>query len=123
MAEHTNKIVPVFDFSEALKLTPAERCEESVRRVLNRIERLDIADIIDEPMVPPNGATEEELNQLESELGCSLPGEYRDFLSRWRYLYVDDFMKIAGFDHEGLVIAGRPWFSEDHSTRSRFLKN
>jgi hypothetical protein len=114
MAEHTNQIVPVFDFSEALKLNPEERCEESVRRVLNRIKLLDIADLVDAPMVPSNGATEEELNQLESELGHPLPGEYRDFLARWRYLYIDDFMKISGFDHEGLYVVDRPWFSQEH---------
>ncbi len=66
-------------------------------------------------------ATEEELSDLEDQLGASLPKEYRSFLSTCRYLKIDDGIEIGGFDHNGVYVTEMPWISEEHRPGKKYL--
>jgi hypothetical protein len=121
MAAHSNQIVPPFDFADALSYGPDERMRLCVDRVWRRLSNAGLWDIfLDIPPVPSNGASERELQGLEAGLGVPLPPEYRAFLSNWRYLIIDDGLKVWGFDHEGVSI-GRPWVSDLHRPDARYL--
>jgi hypothetical protein len=121
MAVHTNTIVPAFDFDAALSLTVPERfarCLETARSLVadNRYQALS-----DFPCVPALGATEAELAHLESRIETQLPPEYRQFLSRCRYLKLDDGCEIGGLDHNGIYVTERPWISDEHRPGVRYL--
>ena len=75
----------------------------------------------DYPYVPEHGAAESELAGIESELGRPLPPEYRAFLSRCRYLKIDDGREVGGFDHNGLYVTERPWISDEHREGVKYL--
>ena len=75
----------------------------------------------DFPCVPEHGATEPELAEVESKMGRSLPPEYRTFLSRCRYLKMDDGREIGGLDHNGIYVAERPWISAEHRKGVEYL--
>ena len=120
MADHTNQVVPPFDFPEALPLSPDERMRRCVDGVRERLIAEGIWDIFGLPPVPSSGASEDELRRLESSLGVPLPDEYRSFLSRWRYLVLDDGLRIWGLRHEGLSV-GEPWLSDQHRAGVRYL--
>src|SRR4051812_25072902 len=108
MATHTNEVLPPLDFAPALRLSPDERTRQCVDRVRERHITAGQWDLFGVPAVPDGGASGAEPRSPESELGVSLPAEYRAFLSRWRYLVLDDGLRVWGFDHDGLSV-GRPW--------------
>jgi len=114
MPDYTNKMVTRYDFSEPLALSLSERFARSVKRARELLELNDYQSCSDFPCVPGKGASEEELRKLESELGVKLPSEYRQFLTQYRYLKIDDGCEIGGLDHEGIYVAENPWISEEH---------
>jgi hypothetical protein len=78
-------------------------------------------DICDFPCVPEAGAHEEELAQLESEIGRPLPAEYREFLKLCRYLKIDDGCEVGGLSHNGVSVTERPWVSDEHRADVTYL--
>ncbi|MEX2169712.1 MAG: SMI1/KNR4 family protein [Pirellulales bacterium] len=120
MATHTNHVVPAFNFDDALQHTSDERVRLCVDNVRDRLFRGELWCCFDIPPVPSSGATEEELQRLESNLGVTLPGEYRLFLAHWRYLDLGFGRRIWGFDHQGVSI-GCPWTSDSHMVGTRYL--
>ncbi len=121
MAEHTARIVPPFDFTEALALSVSERFTRCIDRARKLLAENGYQEISDFPCIPDIGATETELKQFESELGVVLPEEYRAFLSTCRYLKIDDGLEVGGLDHEGLYVTEHPWVSTDHRPGVRYL--
>jgi hypothetical protein len=73
------------------------------------------------PCVPSTGASEDELQQMESELGIPLPSEYRQFLATCRYLKLEDGTEIGGFDYNGLFVVQSPWVSDQHRSGVQYL--
>lgn len=120
MSKYTNKVVPKFDFTSALRLSVTERMSHCVNRVRERHTSEGTWGLFGVPPVPESGATETELLSLESELGVPLPSEFRAFLSRWRYLVIADGMNLWGFDHDGVSV-GRPWSSDEHRAGVQYL--
>jgi hypothetical protein len=120
MASHSDEVIPHFDFAEALSHELDERMRLCVDRVRDRLFDEGLWDIFLIPPVPSNGASEGELRDLESDLGVPLPSEYRAFLANWRYLIIDDGLKVWGLDHEGVSIGG-PWVSDQHRADVRYL--
>lgn len=120
MANSTNDVVPPFDFTAALQLTPDERMLRCVDRVRQRHLAQHQWDLFGLPPVPDSGASEAELSQLETELGVPLPAEYGSFLRRWKYLVLDDGYRIWGFRHNGVGV-GSPWVSDQHRSGVRYL--
>jgi hypothetical protein len=119
MATHTSRVLPVFDFSEPLRMTLTERfdlCLTHARKLAAAYQRIS-----DYPCVSEHGALESELKRVESELGRPFPSEYRMFLSRCRYLKIDDGREIGGFDHEGLYVTEKPWVSNEHRKGVEYL--
>ena len=121
MAQHTNTVVPPYDFSEAQRLTVDERINRSLETARRRVMDNGYQSISDFPCVPTIGATAEELAKLESKLKKSLPEEYRHFLSRCRYLKIDDGSEVGGFDHNGIYVTENPWVSNVHRTSVQYL--
>jgi hypothetical protein len=119
MAAHTSRIVPAFDFSGALQLPATERFDRCLARA--RLLAASYQAICDYPCVPERGATESELAMMESRLGRPLPPEYRAFLSRCRYLKIDDGREIGGFDYDGLYVTEGPWASKEHRAGVEYL--
>jgi hypothetical protein len=119
MAEHSSKVIPRFDFSEALRMSPIERIERSIARAARLAKSYQ--SFSDYPCVPETGATESELSKIEAELGQSLPPEYRGFLSRCRYLKIDDGLEVGGLDHDGVYVTERPWISDEHRAGVQYL--
>lgn len=120
MATNTTEVVPPFDFAPALRHSPDERMRLCVDRVRQRHIDEGQWELVGAPPVPDGGASEAELQQLESDLGEQLPPEYRAFLGRWRYLVLGDGLRVWGFDHDGVSV-GRPWLSEEHRAGVRYL--
>jgi hypothetical protein len=120
MVTHTCKVVPPFDFALALRHTPEERMQMCVDRVRVRLLAEGHWDLFGLPPVPAGGASEVELKRLESQLGVPLPTEYRAFLKRWRYLVMDDGLRVWGFDHDGVSVCG-PWVSDQHRAGVQYL--
>ena len=118
-AIHTPRIIPVFDFSEALSLTVAERLDRCLARA--RDIAAGYQPFVDHPYVPERGATEAELTALESSLGRLLPSEYREFLRRCRYLNLSDGLQIGGLDYDGVQVADSPWISVSHRKDTEYL--
>lgn len=121
MAKHTSQIVPPYDFSEALALPIATRFERALQTARALVVDNSYQDISDFPCVPTTGASETELRDLESHLGVGLPVEYRQFLSRFRYLKIDDGCEVGGFDHHGIYVTERPWVSNEHRPQVPYL--
>jgi len=121
MAAHSNEVIPPFDFAEALSYRTAERMRLCVDRVRHRLSSDGLWDIfLGLPPVPSDGASEGELQELESGHGVPLPPEYRAFLANWRYLIIGDGLKVWGLGHEGVSI-GWPWVSDRHRADARYL--
>lgn len=119
MATHTSKIIPRFNFTEALRVPVQERFDRSLvraRRIAAGYQKYCSA-----PCVPPTGASETELAQMEAALGLPLPVEYRLFLERCRYLKMGDGFEVGGFDHEGLFVTEVPSVSDEHRAGVRYL--
>lgn len=114
MAQHTNRVVPKYDFSEAAALTVAARIALSLQSARQLVAENGYQKYSPFPCIPEQGASSEELVQLESRLGRSLPQEYRQFLSQCRYLKVSDGREIGGLDHDGLTVTEGPWVSDTH---------
>lgn len=121
MTHHTNILVPRYDFSAALALTVDERLARSLASARRLVAANGYQAFSDYPCVPESGASEEELATLESNLGRTLPGEYRKFLSRCRYLKIDDGWEIGGLDHDGVYVTEVPWLSDDHRPGIQYL--
>ena len=120
MASHTTRIVPAFDFAAAERLTERDRfefCTERARQLVTN----GYQEISEYPCIPEAGASEAELQTLESELGISLPAEYRRFLSRCRYLKLSDGTEVGGFDHAGVYVTESPWVSDQHRKGVEYL--
>ena len=73
------------------------------------------------PCVPDAGASENEIQELESRLGLPLPAEYRQFLGLCRYLKMSDGTEIGGFSHEGVQVTENPWLSDEHRPGVKYL--
>ncbi|MCR9118458.1 MAG: SMI1/KNR4 family protein, partial [bacterium] len=114
MTTHTNTIVERYDFAEAMALTVSQRMTRSIEKARDLVSRSAYQQFSDFPCVPQDGATETEIAQLEGDLGRSLPAEYREFLSRCRYLKIDDGCEIGGFAHDGVYVTEIPWVSDQH---------
>jgi hypothetical protein len=112
MAKHTSKVVTAFDFSEPLRMSVAERFDHCIARARDLAKTYQ--SFSDYPCVPELGATESELAGMESALERPLPFEYRAFLSRCRYLKVDEGIEIGGLDYNGLYVTDKPWMSDKH---------
>jgi hypothetical protein len=91
-----------------------------VERVRHRLVEAGTWDLFGVPPVPDAGASEAELRRLESQLNMPLHAEYRVFLSRWRYLVMDDGLRVWGLDHDGVSV-GWPWASDRHREGVRYL--
>jgi hypothetical protein len=109
-----------YDFGTALSLSVEDRLSVCVQQVREMHRESGYAGLCDLPPIPPAGASATELAELERVLGVPLPGEYRAFLARWRYLDVGTGLAIWGLDHEGVWI-GQPWVSAEHPARGRYL--
>lgn len=121
MADHTNIIVPPYDFSVALGLSPEDRIARSLEVARRLVAKSGYQEICDWPCVPNSGATSEELAKLETNLGVPLPDEYRHFLSLCRYLKIDDGCEIGGLDFNGVYVTEHPWISDKHRAAVRYL--
>lgn len=121
MAKHTNLVVPRYDFSEARALTEGERISRSLDTARHLVAANGYQGISDFPCVPATGASDHELARLEARLGTALPVEYRRFLSRCRYLKIDDGSEIGGFDQDGVFVTECPWVSDDHRPSVQYL--
>ena len=118
-SDHTIRVVPTFDFSEALSLTLMERFDRCVARA--RVLAADYQRFANYPCIPEGGAAETELTEMEASLGRSLPPEYREFLSRCRYLKINDGTEVGGASHEGVYVTERPWISYDDRRGMKYL--
>jgi len=117
---HTNNFLTPYDFSAALALTPGERCQRCVAQIEEEYRRNGLGWWEDIPMVPPIGADQLEVEQLESNLGIALPIEYAWFLRQWCYLSGPTGMRIWGISYKN-VSMGRPWVSETHNAPHEYL--
>ena len=119
MSFATNLYVEPYDFGAALQLTPQERLDTCIAKV-----RADIAGyqaLFDYPLIPPVGASDQELEALEAELGVPLPTDYRLLLKQWRYLQISgDGCSIWGLPYKGISFGG-PWISEKHVPGRKFM--
>jgi hypothetical protein len=123
VAAHSNEVIPPFDFAEALRYSSDERMRLCVDRVRDRFLDQGIWDTwasFGVPPVPSKGASEGELQRLESDRDVALPAEYRAFLAKWRYLVIGEGLKVWGLDHEGVSISW-PWVSDQHRADVRYL--
>lgn len=121
MAQHTNTIVGQYDFSEAETLSVDDRITRSLEAARQLVADNGYQSFSDFPCVPKTGASDDEFAKLESDLDTQLPNEYRQFLSRCRYLKIDDGREIGGFDHNGLYATEIPWVSVDHRPSVQYL--
>ena len=120
MARQSCEVVGAYDFTQAMSLSLEDRMVLCVERVRQKHHDGGTWNLYDIPPVPDSGASDAELNALESVLGMPLPAEYRFFLERWRYLVIDDGCTIWGFDHDGVSV-GSPWVSTDHRPEVEYL--
>ena len=72
-----------------------QRFERSIERARRLVESNGYQDLCDFPCIP-SGASDAELEALE-KAGMPLPDEYRQFLTRCRYLKLDDGLEVGGF--------------------------
>ena len=100
-------------------MTVTERFASCLARA--RVLAESYQSLSDYPCVPEGGATASELAEIESDIGRPLPPEYREFLSRCRYLKIDDGREIGGFGHDGLYVTERPWISDKHRADVEYL--
>lgn len=121
MTEHTNLVVPQFDFSLAQSLSVDDQITHSLQVARRLVAENGYQEFSEFPCVPEAGASDEELARLEFDLGTPLPGEYRSFLSRCRYLKIDDGCEIGGFDHDGVYVTEVPWVSDQHRPPVEYL--
>lgn len=121
MASNTNKIITRYDFSEALALNLPQRFTRSIERARELLDINAYQKFVDFPCIPAEGASEEELVKVESELGLALPAEYREFLAMYRYLKIDDGHEIGGLAHQGIHVTENPWISKKHRTGISYL--
>ncbi|RYD82934.1 MAG: hypothetical protein EOP84_08670 [Verrucomicrobiaceae bacterium] len=114
MAAHTSKVIPIFDFAMANDLPLMERFKRCIARTRELLAESGYQEFCDFPCIPPS-ATEAELRELEErDLGKQLPTEYRQFLTLWRYLKIEDGIEVGGLDYEGVYVTEKPWVSIDH---------
>jgi len=121
MASHTSKVVPVFDFSQAITLPLMDRYRICLERARQMVVENRYQSHSDFPCVPDVGATNEELRSFETKFGITLPDEYRQFLSICRYLKIDDGREIGGLDHDGVYYTEIPWVSDAHRPGVNYL--
>jgi hypothetical protein len=119
VAMHTSIVVPEFDFSAALRTPLAERFGQCIARARDLAKSYQ--KFSDFPCVPESGGTEAELVGIESRLGRLLPPEYRAFLSRCRYLKINDGLEVGGLDHNGQYVTEQPWISHKHRQGVEYL--
>lgn len=120
MATRSKKVLPPFDFSQAIDLPLSERFELSLQVARELIEASDYQAFSDFPCLP-KGASEAEVSELEELLGSPLPREYRLFLKMSRYLKIDDGIEVGGLDHEGISVTESPWISDQHREGVEYL--
>jgi len=114
-----NKIVPDFDFTEALSLTVEsrfDRCIEKARGLAEGYQKFS-----EHPCVPDIGCSKEEIQMLEVMADCQLPDEYKIFLTKCRYLSIDDGCEVGGLHWNEVYVTEIPWLSERHDPKRRFL--
>jgi len=114
MATHTSEVVPGFDFRAAEGLPISERFRICLERAREIVAQNRYGDYADAPCIPDSGASEVELQEMETRLGVPLPAEYRRFLAQCRYLKLSDGTEIGGFSHEGVYVTEVPWLSREH---------
>ena len=117
----SDAFVPPFDFRRVAALPLEERFSASVKAARQVLARSRYQTFSDFPCIPDRGAEPSELARLETSLGAPLPDEYRVFLSRHRYLKLDDGREIGGLDHQGLYVTESPWLSDQHCPGRRYL--
>lgn len=118
---HTKSFLKPYNFNDALSLSPDERCQICVERIEEEYTRNGLGCWEEVPMVPPIGATQQELEHLESAIGFSLPPEYAQFLRSWCYLNVTaSGLCVWGTNYKGIGM-GTPWVSENHRTPCKYL--
>ncbi len=118
---YTRSFLKPYDFNAALSLSPTERYKTCVERVEEEYKRNGLGWWENIPMVPPVGASPQELEYLESVLGVPLPIEYFQFLRRWCYLNVEaSGLQVWGTKYQG-VSMGQPWVSAGHRATYRYL--
>ena len=106
-------ILPEYDFTKALSLPVQERFARSVATVAAMHAQYGDAELWESLPIPAGGATVEELDALERELGLALPDEYHAFLLYKRYFEVDR----GAYEVWGLgPMRDRPWVSTEHPT-------
>jgi hypothetical protein len=114
MATHTSQIVPAFDFGPGEALPLSERFRICLDRAREIVAASGYGEYTDAPCVSSDGASESELQKMESGLGVQLPAEYRQFLASCRYLKINDGMEVGGLDHDGFYVTEVPWVSSEH---------
>src|SRR5450631_958983 len=120
MATTTNSYVRPFDFRKAETLSVEARFAESLSQTKRLLAESRYQSICTFPCIP-SGASEGELQRLQSKLSVPLPEEYRLFLAQHRYLKLDDGCEIGGLDHDGLGVTEGIWLSSEHRTNVRYL--
>jgi hypothetical protein len=113
--------VPAFDFHPADALPLSERYRICLDRARELVAASGYAHYNDFPCVPSIGASESELQKLESGLGILLPREYRQFLAICRYLKIEDGTEVGGLDHDGVYVTETPWVSSEHREGVNYL--
>jgi hypothetical protein len=121
MQEFPPSHITPFDFTEALALSVIGRLQQAVARLRQWHQAIDYEAICLVPPIPPDGATDDELDDLEAELGIVLPPDYRLLLRMWHYLVVDATTMIWGLGHEGIYITDRPWTADHYPTPGSYL--
>lgn len=118
---HTTSFLEPYDFSAALSLSPDERFRICVEHVEEQYNINGLGWWEDVPMVPPSGASQQELKNLENTLCVPLPTEYSQFLTRWCYLSLEPSgSEIWGVSYKGNSV-GRPRLSTEHRTPFKYL--
>jgi hypothetical protein len=121
VASHTSKVLPAFDFRVAEALPISQRIVTCLERAREIVAENGYGDYAQAPCVPDAGASEIELQVMETQLGVPLPAEYRRFLSICRYLKLSDGTEIGGLSHEGLYVTEVPWLSSEHREGVEYL--
>lgn len=92
-------LLPTFDFTEASSLSCEQRLKTSQAKLSAVCDIWMPPDLRNVPAIPAEGASEEELVQLEQENGMPLLAEYREFLRLCRYLDLVPGLGIWGVSH------------------------
>jgi len=88
------------------------RIDEAIRRIARFHKECDYQRLVDIPLIPPP-ASEQEIETLEVQLGCSLPAEYRMVLNRCKYLFIFEGYRIWGIDGPGQRPGIERWEGRD----------